>query len=82
MHPTSVADVVQDGKTGLLVPAGDPRAVAAGILAQLDDPGRARALGEAAKRGVSARFTIDRLADDLAGLYGELLAPKASGPDR
>jgi glycosyltransferase involved in cell wall biosynthesis len=73
-----VADVVQDGKTGLLVQPGDPRAVAAGISALLDDPGRARALGEAAKREASSRFTIERLADDLAGLYGELLARKDS----
>ena len=88
-----VADVVQDGKTGLLVQPGDPRAVAAGISALLDDPGRARALGEAAKRETSSRFTIERLADDLAGLYGELLARKgcptagcprrsAAGPSR
>jgi glycosyltransferase involved in cell wall biosynthesis len=73
-----VADVVQDGKTGLLVQPGDPQAVAAGISALLDDPGRARALGEAAKREVGSRFTIERLADDLAGLYSELLARKGS----
>ena len=73
-----VADVVQDGKTGILVPPGDPRAVAAGISALLEDPGRARALGEAAHSEVGSRFTIERLADDLAGLYGELLARKTS----
>jgi glycosyltransferase involved in cell wall biosynthesis len=71
-----VADVVRDGKTGLLVPPGDPHAVAAGISALLDDPDRARKLGEAARREVSGRFTIERLADDLADLYGELLARK------
>jgi glycosyltransferase involved in cell wall biosynthesis len=72
-----VADVVQDGKTGLLVPPRDPRAVAAGVSALLDDPGRARAFGEAARREASSRFRIERLADDLAGLYGELLARKS-----
>jgi glycosyltransferase involved in cell wall biosynthesis len=77
-----VADVVQDGKTGLLVPPGDPRAVAAGISALVDDPDRARALGKAARRETSPRFTIERLADDLSRLYGELLARKASGPER
>jgi glycosyltransferase involved in cell wall biosynthesis len=77
-----VADVVQDGKTGLLVPPGDPAAVAAGISALLDDPARARALGEAARGEANARFTIERLADDLTRLYGELLARKASGLER
>jgi glycosyltransferase involved in cell wall biosynthesis len=68
-----VADVVRDGKTGLLVPPGDPGAVAAGVSALLDDPDRARAFGAAARQEVHDRFTIDRLADDLADLYGELL---------
>ena len=71
-----VADVVHDGKTGLLVPPGDSDAVAAAVLTLLDDPDRARALGEAARREVGDRFTIERLADDLADLYGELLARK------
>jgi glycosyltransferase involved in cell wall biosynthesis len=71
-----VPDVVRDGKTGLLVPPGDPDAVAAGVSALLDDPGRARNFGEAARRDVSAIFTIDRLADDLADLYSELLVRK------
>jgi glycosyltransferase involved in cell wall biosynthesis len=72
--------VVQDGKTGLLVPPGDPRAIAAGVSALLDDPGRARAFGEAARREASSRFRIERLADDLAGLYGELLTRKSFPP--
>ena len=71
-----VADVVRDGKTGFLVPTGDPRAVANAVSALLDDRGRARDLGETARRDVSERFTIDRLADDLANLYGELLVRK------
>jgi glycosyltransferase involved in cell wall biosynthesis len=75
-HVGGVADVVRDGKTGLLVPPGDPRAVAAAISALLDDPGRARALGGAAKRAMASGFTIERLANDLAGLYGELLGRK------
>jgi glycosyltransferase involved in cell wall biosynthesis len=75
-----VSDVVQDGKTGLLVPPGHPEAVATRISALLDDPDRSRALGEAAKREASSRFTIERLADDLTGLYSELLARKAFGP--
>jgi glycosyltransferase involved in cell wall biosynthesis len=75
-----VADAVQDGKTGLLVPPGDPRAIAAGVSALLDDPSRARAFGEAARREASSKFRIERLADDLAGLYGELLARKRFPP--
>jgi glycosyltransferase involved in cell wall biosynthesis len=71
-----VADVVRDGLTGLLVPPGEGDAVAAGVSALLDDPGRARAFGAAARQEVHDRFTIDRLADDLATLYRELLGGK------
>ncbi len=68
-----VADVVQDGKTGLLVPPGDSKR----SRRASDAPGQpwpGRALGEAARRRRSSRFTIERLADDLAALYGELLS--------
>lgn len=71
-----VGDVIRDGQTGVLVQAGDARAIAAGISRLLDEPSRARAFGEAARREVRLRFTNERLADDLAGLYGELLAEK------
>ena len=75
-----MADVVRDGETGFLVPTGDSRAVADAVSALLDDPDRARNFGEAARRDVRARFTIDRLADDLAGLYSELLVRKGLRP--
>ena len=68
-----VADVVVDGRTGLLCPPGDPAAVYAAVLELLGNPARARGMGAAARESVRERFTIERLANDLAGLYGELL---------
>jgi glycosyltransferase involved in cell wall biosynthesis len=67
-----VPDVVEDGRTGLLAPPGDAAAVAAAISSVLDAPNLARTL---ARRGreASARFSLDRLADDLAELYAALL---------
>jgi glycosyltransferase involved in cell wall biosynthesis len=67
-----VPDVIEDGRTGLLAPPGDPPAVAAAISSILDAPNLARNL---ARRGreASARFGLDRLADDLAALYASLL---------
>ncbi|HET9672513.1 MAG TPA: glycosyltransferase family 4 protein, partial [Actinomycetota bacterium] len=70
-----VPDVVADGKTGLLAPPGDVGAIVGAVSALLDDPGRARSLGESARQDAT-RFTIDRLADDLADLYNELLERK------
>lgn len=49
--------VVEDGRTGLLVPVGDGDALAAAMSALVDDPGKAAAMGSAARAAVEARFS-------------------------
>ena len=71
-----VPDVVRNGVTGLLAPQGDPASIAAQVLRVLEEPGLGRSLGSAGREWVRNRFTIDRLAGDLAALYGELLDRK------
>lgn len=68
-----VRSVVQPGKTGLLVPAGDYRAVAAALQTLLAAPGTREAMGEASRISV-ARFSEDRLLRDIRGLYEDLLS--------
>jgi glycosyltransferase involved in cell wall biosynthesis len=68
-----LVETVVPGRTGLLVPPGDPAALAAALAALLADPARARALGTAGRERVLADFTWDRVADTLAGFYDELL---------
>jgi glycosyltransferase involved in cell wall biosynthesis len=60
-----VAGYVRHGETGLLVPPGDPAALAGAIGELLADPARARRMGEAGRRAVEARFTSRHMADDL-----------------
>lgn len=65
-----VRDVVVPGETGLLVPPGDPAALAAA----LDDVlARADALGVAARRRAVDRFALDRAADAWAALISSLV---------
>ncbi|MEW6059686.1 MAG: glycosyltransferase [Actinomycetota bacterium] len=71
-----VADVVLDGRTGLLVRGGDVQSIAASLVRLLGSPGEAAALGIAGREWVAGRFSIDRLADDLACLYRDLLSRK------
>jgi glycosyltransferase involved in cell wall biosynthesis len=77
-----VREVVEDGRTGWLVPAGDEHAIAARVLDLVEDPGRGRAFSEAARRLVVGRFSADRMVADHAALYEELLERSRSSRER
>lgn len=56
-------EVIADGVTGLLVPPGNPAALAAGIIAILRDPALARRLGSAGRERLRRLFTFEAQAD-------------------
>jgi glycosyltransferase involved in cell wall biosynthesis len=64
-----VPDVVADGRTGLLVPAGDAGAVADAVVALLRDPDRTREMAARGRADMEDRFARDAT---LAALRGEL----------
>ena len=51
-----VPEIVTDGVDGVMVPPGDPGALAAAILDLAADPGRRGALADAGRRAVVERF--------------------------
>lgn len=63
-------EVIIDGKTGLLVPAKDPSAMAAAILKLLDDTELARRLAEQGRLHVKANFTLEEMCRKTVELYG------------
>lgn len=65
--------VGRDGETGLLVPPGDPEALAGGIRRVLDDPVLARLLGDGGRERVLGRFTWEATARDTAAQYEVVL---------
>jgi glycosyltransferase involved in cell wall biosynthesis len=67
-----IRDVMASDEVGLVAPFGDARALAAHVLALLRDPDRRRRMGEAGRRSVAARYSIDRLVGDIEALYREL----------
>jgi starch synthase len=69
-----ILDVVEDGRTGLLVPPGDAAALVRAMRALLDDPARARALGAAGRERVLARFTWAVVAERTEQIYREAIA--------
>jgi glycosyltransferase involved in cell wall biosynthesis len=72
-----VADVVTP-ETGLLVAAGDHDRLGEAIARLASDPHKRREMGERAREHVRARFSVDRLVEDIDRLYAELLAPARS----
>lgn len=68
---------VMTPETGLAVPPGDPRALAAGVIALLDDEPRRRALGAAARELAAERYAWEGIARRLLGIY-ELVAGRAA----
>jgi glycosyltransferase involved in cell wall biosynthesis len=65
-------DLIDDGRTGVLVPPGDPGALAVALTGVLRDPARREAMADAAYERL-ADFTIDRVAERFGRLYDELL---------
>lgn len=69
----ALPELVADGRTGLLVPAGDAAALAEAVRALRADPPRARALGAAACAWVRTRYTWDAAAAACEAAYDEAL---------
>jgi glycosyltransferase involved in cell wall biosynthesis len=70
-------DLIDDRRTGRLVPPRDAQALASVVLELLRNPEAARELGQNAKEVVRKRFTLMRLIRDMDHLYSQLLEEKA-----
>lgn len=66
---SGTTQVIDDGTEGWLVPPGDVDALVRALDELLDDPDRARARGDAARRRIDAEFSAVRCAEQLAALF-------------
>jgi glycosyltransferase involved in cell wall biosynthesis len=75
-------EIVDDGVTGLLVPPRDAGALADAISSLLTDPARRQTIGEAGRRRVEERFSLEAMVLATEQLYERLLreAGQASVP--
>jgi len=73
-----MVEIVRDGETGLLVPPGNPDALAQAIINLLRDPQTRERMGLKGRQVVLREFTVERLADGLAKLYNELVSTSSS----
>ena len=72
-----VRSIVQDGRTGLVVPVDDPGALATATARLLGDAALRRSMGEAARRHCRDHFGLDAVADRWLSLLEPLLASAA-----
>ena len=66
-----IPEVVADGETGLLVPPGDPVALADALNTVLRDTGRAAAMGQLGRKRAIAEFGWQAIAAQTVALYAE-----------
>lgn len=69
-----IPEIVQDGKTGLLVPSGDSAKLAEAILRLLDSPAFSAEMGEAAAHIIAERFNPRSIARQTLDFYDEVIA--------
>jgi len=66
-------EIVRDGESGLVVPAGRPDALARGIVRALNAPDLRARMAKAGCRAVKERFTPDRMVEGTLAVYREVL---------
>lgn len=69
----TACEIVEDGKTGLLIPKGDVEALAAAISRLLEDRGTAVEMGAAARATVAEKFDARTLARATLDYYEDVL---------
>jgi len=67
-----IPEVLEDGITGLLAPAGDAQALSLAVESLIRDPARRAALGNAAKSRARTKFSVDVIIPRYEALYHQI----------
>jgi glycosyltransferase involved in cell wall biosynthesis len=67
---SAIPELIEDGRTGLLVAPENPQALADALASLIRDPARRRALGNAGRLRVTEKFTIEKNIARLTRRFG------------
>jgi glycosyltransferase involved in cell wall biosynthesis len=76
-----IPDLIQSGKNGVLVPAGDEKALVRELVALAAQPTLGRRLGQAGRDTVLARYSLSQMAERYEALYDKVTA-RVRRPER
>lgn len=71
-----IVDVVDDEKTGILVPPHDVPALTKALIRLLSDASLRKKMGKAGRKKIDIKFTAASMVDDIRKVYEELLLKK------
>jgi glycosyltransferase involved in cell wall biosynthesis len=69
-------EVIEEGRTGLLVPPADPAALARAMTHLLNEPGLAAHMGRSGRRVIEEKFSMQQMVRNTEQLYSDLLAKR------
>jgi len=72
-----IPEIVKDAVNGRVIEPGDSAALASAIVDLLDDPARRRELGQAGRRLVLARFSVEAMVEGNYRVYRQVAGPIA-----
>ncbi|MCX5695664.1 MAG: lipopolysaccharide heptosyltransferase II [Candidatus Omnitrophica bacterium] len=68
-----VVDIIEDGRTGLMVPPSDPQSMAEAVIKIFKDPSLARSLAEAAYTKVKEKYNVELMVNNTLNVYKDAL---------
>ena len=74
-----VPEVVADGDTGLLVPPGEPEALAEAVGALLADRERAQTMGDRGRQRAATHFDIQLMIERTGAVYADVMRETMEG---
>jgi glycosyltransferase involved in cell wall biosynthesis len=75
-------ELVEAGRTGVIVPAGDPHALALSMLAYARDPEASRVAGRAGRARIEREFSLEAMLGRYRAIYDRLLAENEQSAGR